>query len=384
MDTNFSVLQVCLSDGWGGLEQYPLSLAEPFARQGVAVYYWAFAGTSFAQKAQEQGYEVELFSSRFSILLNIRRLVVWIKEKKIQAIHFHKSTDVRIAYLLRLFLPDVCLVFTEHMNAKKPKKSIFHRLIYSKLDYVIAISEHTRANNLKALPIPENKLIQIYTGINLNRFVRSLDEPERQRLRSELGVSEECIAIALPGRITIDKRQDVFLKSFEKLKGKVTDKKIKAIIIGGLSKEYGSDEPAVKNLQEIIDRSCFKNDIVLTDYRDDMHQVMQAMDIVCIPSREEPFGLVVVEAMALSLPVVGSDSGAIPEILGRNAEFGLLAKPNDPQSFADKLYSLIDDPDLRAGISKRALRRVEDEFDLERHILKLMKIYFYKDRLKSV
>lgn len=380
MSSNFSVLQVCFSEGWGGLEQYPLNLAEPFARHGIKVYYWAFVNTNFARKAQEQGYDIKLFKSRFSILFHIRRLVAWIKENEIRAVHFHKSTDVRIAYLLRFFLPDVCLVFTEHMNAKRPKKSIFHRLIYSKLDYVIAISEHTRANNLKALPIAEEKLLRVYSGIDLKKFKKDLSSHERVALRKALKVSSEDIAIALPGRISSGKGQEVFIKAIELIENDITmSVKIHAFLIGGLLASEGADEKLVEVIQKLVKNLELEDTITFTGYRSDMHEILQAMDIVCIPSSEEAFGLVAIEAMALGLPVVGANTGALPEILGWEERYGLLADIETPKELSQQIARLAVSEELRSSLGRAALLRVHQEFCIDRHVEKLKEIYRFSD-----
>lgn len=373
---NDTVVHVCMSRGWGGLEQYPLTLARPFSEQGVTVYYWSFNNTQFSDRAAKLGLNLQTFTSRWDFFKKLKRVVTWSKENNIKAIHFHKSTDLRLVLLLKCYLPKVRFIFTEHMNVKRSKKSLYHRLIYKYLDHVIAISDHTRANNLRALPIASEKLTRLYSGIDLTRFYPSLTEKSRQNLRSELGLTATTVAFALPGRITEDKRQDVFVRAIEQLKKKLSpEQKIKAFIIGGLTSREGSDEPAVKNLQQLITQSSVKNEVVLTGYRSDMHQILQAMDVVCIPSREEPFGLAVIEAMALGLPVVGSATGAIPEILGTNGEYGLLAETDNPTAFAEQFYVLLSNSDLRDVLEKAGLKRVQDTFDLQKHVTKLSELY---------
>lgn len=374
--TKKTIVHICMSDGWGGLEQYPLTLAKPFSKQGVEVFYWAFENTPFAEKASKQGFNLRLFTSRWNFVKQLKNIVIWVKENEVKAIHFHKSTDLRLALLLSYLLPQVRLIFTEHMDVKRNKKSVYHRLLYGRLDNVIAISDHTRANNLRALPIAPEKLIRLYSGIDLTRFYPSVLGDKREVLRAELGLTPTTLALALPGRITEDKRQLVFVKALELLKKKLTDKQpIKAFIIGGLTAYEGSDEPAVKKLQQLITNSTLGDDVVLTGYRSDMHQVLQAMDVVCIPSREEPFGLAVIEAMALGLPVVGSASGAIPEILGSQGEYGLLAETDNPAAFAEQFYVLATNPELRKSLGAAGLKRVQDTFDLNQHVLELLKFY---------
>ncbi len=374
--TKKTLVHVCMSYGWGGLEQYPLTLAKPFSTQGVEVFYWAFENTQFAKRATEQGLNLQVFSSRWDFIKQLKKIVTWVKKKQVTAIHFHKSTDLRLALLLSYLLPQVRLIFTEHMDVKRNKKSVYHRLLYGRLDNVIAISDHTRTNNLRALPVAPEKLVRLYSGIDLTRFYPSLLGDEREALRADLGLSLGTLAFALPGRITEDKRQIIFVKALELLKKKLAGKQpFKAFIVGGLTAYEGSDEPAVKKLQQLIANSTLVDEVVLTGYRSDMHQVLQAMDVVCIPSREEPFGLVVIEAMALGLPVVGSSTGALPEILGTQGEYGLLAETDNPAAFAEQFYALAINPELRKALGVAGLKRVEETFDLQKHAIELLKFY---------
>ena len=371
-----AVVHVCMSKGWGGLEQYPLTLAKPFAEHGVEVFYWAFENTQFAKRAAEQNLNLRVFSSRWNFVKQLKNIVIWVVENKVEAIHFHKSTDLRLALLLRFYLPKVRLIFTEHMNVKRNKKSLYHRLLYNYLDHVIAISDHTRTNNLRALPLAPNKLTRLYAGIDLTRFYPSLLGEQRQALRAELGLTAPTLAFALPGRICDGKGQEVFVQAIELLKKKLpANQPIKAFIIGGLTHFEGGDEAFVANLKALIASSTVVNEVVLTGYRTDMQQLLQAMDVVCVPSRVEAFGLTVIESMALGLPVVGSSTGALPEILGTQGEYGLLAETDNPAAFAEQFYALAINPELRKALGAAGLKRVAEMFDLRKHVTELLKFY---------
>ncbi len=371
-----AVVHICMSDGWGGLEQYPLTLAKPFAAQGVDVFYWALENTHFAERATQQNFNLRLFASRWQFVKQIKNLVAWVKEQQVSAIHFHKSTDLRLALLLRFYLPKVRLIFTEHMNVKRNKKSLYHRLIYKYLDHVIAISDYTRINNLRSLPVAPEKLTRLYSGIDLTRFYPSLIGEKREALRAELGLTADTLAFALPGRICDGKRQDVFVQAIELLRKKLPiSQPIKAFIIGGLTAFEGADEAYVASLQQLIANSTVADDVVLTGYRADMQQLLQAMDGVCIPSLLEAFGLTVIEAMALGVPVVGSAAGGIPEILGVDGRYGLLAETDNPAAFAEQFYALAVNPELRKSVGAAGLKRVQETFDLEHHVTELLKFY---------
>ena len=83
-------------------------------------------------------------------------------------------------------------------------------------------------------------------------------------------------------------------------------------------------------------------------------------DLAVLPSRAEPYGMVVTEALARGVPVVASDVGGIPESLGRapdGARPGLLVPPDDAAALAAALRHWLTDPALRAGLRAAALRR---------------------------
>ncbi len=97
------------------------------------------------------------------------------------------------------------------------------------------------------------------------------------------------------------------------------------------------------------------------------------MDIVCVPSRNEAFGLTVIEAMAAGKAVVGSDSGALPELI--EPATGRLAPPDDPAAWGRALAELADDAARREAMGEAARARVARDFTLETHVAGLVAAY---------
>jgi len=85
-------------------------------------------------------------------------------------------------------------------------------------------------------------------------------------------------------------------------------------------------------------------------------------EVACVPSLYEGFSLPAVEAMACGVPVVGTTGGAVPEVLGRDGETGLLVPPGDPDALATTLRRALDDPELRARIGAAGRARVLERF----------------------
>jgi len=88
----------------------------------------------------------------------------------------------------------------------------------------------------------------------------------------------------------------------------------------------------------------------------------------------EPFGLVIVEAMACGTPVVASRLGGPNEII-RHGIDGFLVEPTDPKAIALKIQVVLDDPKMKKQIAQRAIKRVEDCFSLEAFTTAFMQLY---------
>jgi glycosyltransferase involved in cell wall biosynthesis len=96
----------------------------------------------------------------------------------------------------------------------------------------------------------------------------------------------------------------------------------------------------------------------------DVYAELAGWDVFVLPSREDPFPFVVLEAMASGLPTVAARVGGIPEQLGHEA--GVLVAPNDAGALAEAISRLLDDAPRRAALGAAAAARVRERFTLER------------------
>ncbi len=102
--------------------------------------------------------------------------------------------------------------------------------------------------------------------------------------------------------------------------------------------------------------------IFFTGYQKDISRFMSALDIFVLPSDCEPFGLVLVEAMAHGLPVVATNAGGVPEIVKHN-ETGLLVPPQNANAMANAIYHLICNPLKRMQMGESAKYQVRRMFN---------------------
>jgi glycosyltransferase involved in cell wall biosynthesis len=111
-----------------------------------------------------------------------------------------------------------------------------------------------------------------------------------------------------------------------------------------------------------------------TGYREDVPGVMNGLDVFVLASHDEPFGLVVLEAMAAARPIVATAAGGVPDIV-RDGREALLVPPRDAAAMAAAIARLLSDEPLAASLGRAAEARVRDEFPLWRHAARMREVY---------
>src|SRR5207249_4160988 len=105
-----------------------------------------------------------------------------------------------------------------------------------------------------------------------------------------------------------------------------------------------------------------------------LSEFFRHIDILIVPSWEEPFGIVLLEAMAAGVPVIATAAGGPQEIISAPAE-GVLVPPRDPRALADAIHSLAMDNERRISMVRNARARVEAYFDIRAVVPKIEAVY---------
>ncbi len=227
---------------------------------------------------------------------------------------------------------------------------------------VIAISEAVR----RSLQGGEVDVVVVYNGTNLAAFRPSA---RREALRAGLGLQPEHIAIAIVGRLTPWKGHRELLRAFAEVVREAPNARL--LVVGEVAFWEDTYE---EELRDLAAELGVEGLVQWLGFRSDVPDVLGASDIFALPSIDEPFGRAVVEAMAVELPVIGTRSGGVPEIVVEG-ETGLLVQPGDPADLARALTRLVRDADVRRSMGKAGRARAADLFDVDRTAARVQAVY---------
>lgn len=364
------VLQLCLSDGKGGMELYVDRVIEDLQSEGWEVIGICLKGSKTETYMQRNDVPYMAFASNGQALVNVFSLRRWLIEEQVTIIHCHKSSDLRLTTLLKALLPKLRILYTDHVGGQRPKKSLYHRIAYGNVDRVLSISQATYQRNTRNLPISQERVVCLPHGVNIGKYQPSHDPVAALAKREALGVPTDAVLIGLPGRVTPGKGQDVWVKALLELDPSLN---FYALSIGGTDYASGGVEAFYAELQHIIVGTSLANKITFLGHRSDLTDILPVLDMVCIPSENEAFGLTIIESMACGMPIIGSNTGSLPELV--DADSGMLVGPFDVYAWRDAMDTLIRDAATRQAMGQAARRRVEQHFSNKQHVQRLMEIY---------
>ena len=197
---------------------------------------------------------------------------------------------------------------------------------------------------------------------------RKAEDDESGSVREKLGFGPENVVVLTLTRLVRRKGVDHLIESLAAL-----PERVRLLIVG--------EGPDRERLERRIGDSGLGGRVVLTGFVDRTEPYFRAADIFALASFEdrekgdvEGFGIVLLEAQAHGLPVIGTDSGGIPEAFAPD-ETGFLVEPENPQALARAILRLAEDPGLRTEMGRKGAALVRDRFDWDDLARKVVRGY---------
>jgi glycosyltransferase involved in cell wall biosynthesis len=289
--------------------------------------------------------ETQSVKSPIKFVKAIYRQVKLLKANSIDIVHMNNfgwNEDIVIAAKL-LKIP----VVLHCHNASRINKYNFNMLLSSK---VLTCSKKLQ-KDITNFDLIADRAEVLYNLVDCDKYEKGTS------VRKELSISDDVIIVGTVAQISHRKGIDVFIEAAEKSL-KVHPNTI-FIVVGPDAKNENNYVMEMK--EQVIAKKLTQN-IRFLGSRQDIPNIMSSLDIFLFTTRQEPFGMVITEAMAAEVPVIASRVGGIPEIIS-SENVGLLIESENSQQFSLALNLLIENRETRKKIGIASKKHVKELFD---------------------
>jgi len=263
----------------------------------------------------------------------------------------------------RLNKVPIIITSRRNINIGGKWRELLMRLTSGLDDKVIAVCEAVRQAEIVSSKIPAEKVVTIYNGIDPLPFTSVSIEAAR-KIRNALGIRDDELVLGAIGRLEPQKGFFDLISSLAHIKAKFNS--VRLLIIG---------EGELRDSLELqINNHNLSGTIKFTGLRNDVPEILTAIDVFVSPSLWEGLPNVVLEAMAAGKPVVATSVGGTPEVIV-DGETGLVVPPRNPEALASVIIRLLKNPELRTKMGRAGKERVLKQFSILRMVTKTQQLY---------
>lgn len=353
------VLQVISSSRTSGAEKHMVVLSDRLRRRGHEVTAICPPGGWITRQLTSAGVpmlEWTMHGLRApATILRIRSLV---REQGIEMIHTHLTRAAYLGYIGGL-MARVPVVSSVHTLTR----DWAYRYLPRRNHWFIAVSADLR-RALIARGVAPNRIQTVYNGTDMT-LAGVGTSSEALSVRAELGVPADAELVGVFGRVDEFKGQHILVRAASR-------------IVRECPRAYfafvGHAEPAVQQeLWELASTNGVGDRLRFTGVRDDVARMMDAMDVIALPSRTEACSMAIIEAMTIGKPVVATRAGGNPELI-EDGVTGLLTA-RTPEDVGSAIVALCRDPQRRAAMAGAARERALRLFTADTMAANMEKLY---------
>lgn len=351
----------------GGGESHVLELVTNLDKSKFEPIVLSFTPGPMVDELRSRGIKTKVIYTEkgfdFSVWKKVRELI---KSEKIDLIHAHgtraNSNVFRAAKKLHLPLIYTVHGWSFHLDQKylvRKIREISESFLTSVADKTICVSKSNQEDGIERFSMKRSSVI--YNAVDLKKFNVN---NKFNDIRKELGIPSDKTVIGYIVRMTHQKDPFTMLRAMKILMEK-TDKAFLLMVGDGDLKEA-----SMRLARELK----IENNIIFQPFRTDIPDILNAIDIYCLPSLWEGFPIGILEAMAMKIPVVASPVDGTRELI-THGETGLLSDMGNPELLAQNLFHMQTYQQIRIQIATTALGFVEENFGINKLVDLVEKLY---------
>jgi glycosyltransferase involved in cell wall biosynthesis len=365
---------------YGGFEVFIKEIAERTVKNYDSVIVLTKALTSAKREEKINGVEIFRVSKPVSISESTNSYIptflfifpailygsILIRRKKISLIHCHGTAGCICGYFLKKMTGRPLLLtiqggdlaeYPEMNNIFFSPLKILISQYLKNADCITCVSTHL-INKVRKMG-GENLLL-IPNGVDLDRF-----RPTAVDSSNILNFKNKSLLISV-SRLTEKNGLEYLIKAIPAILNEVQNAHL--LIIGG--------GPVENKLKDLVRQLNLENDVTFIGVipHNDVQKYLSVSDVFIRASLDEGFGIAFIEAMAMGVPVIGTDVGGIPDII-QHGTTGLLVKPCNPEMIATSVIRLHKDVQFKKTIITNAKNHVKERFDWSKIFQKIDNAY---------
>lgn len=339
------VLQVINQLEPGGAEILVRDLSIEMSDKGVDISIYLLKSTNSDLEKDLKDKEIRCYFGVKGSPRSMRQVIALashLKKHNYDVVHSHLFPS-------QLWLPLACkiarvsprLICTEHNTYYRRREKWYYKLLdkylFKRYDFVVGVSQKASESLENYMPFLNRKIHTILNGVPLAKFKNANSNTNSKFFNNDFPI------VVSVGRLHPQKNFPVLIEAMSQLS------KINLIIVG--------DGKERTRLQDLIEKKGLTERILLLGKRNDIPSLLKSSDIFVLPSNWEGFGIVILEAMAVKIPVIVTAIPGVTEWVGKGA---YLVKPNSPSDIAKGITELLNKPIIRQQMIDVSQNIIED------------------------
>jgi glycosyltransferase involved in cell wall biosynthesis len=389
-DRCIRVLYCILDNRFGGPHSLALTMARALRPQGVETTF--LTGRKSAETWQPDGFasfcvpHLQCISRnrpvsnlcRFLLCLGgtLAHLRGLLRTRRIDVVHVDGVTNVLPAIAARQC--GVPVVWTYNDHPPWTLEPMLLRLVARFADRVIVQGEALKQVRTAGRTGLQDKTEVVYSAVDTSRMAPERPDPlglkgrssSRAILQRELGLATDCLLVGTVGNLNRYKGHTYLLEAAARVCRDVDTARF--LVVG---RTLGTDAGYWQQLQRQTARLGLSDQVVFAGFREDIRTVLSALDVFVLPSVLESCPVVALEAMAMELPVVATDVGAVAELVAHE-QTGLVVPARRAAALAEALLTVLRMPaDARRRMGRAGRKRVEQRFGADKIAVRQLSMY---------
>jgi glycosyltransferase involved in cell wall biosynthesis len=343
---NLTIAHTESSLGWGGQEMRILAEMRGLRARGHRMLLAAPKASEVGARARAEGFEVlDLAVGKLALPVNALRSAHWFGSRRVDIVNPHSSRDAWACGIGARLAGVPLVIRSRHFDVPLAYKPL-SAFVYTRLaDHILTTSPRITGQLRRAFPLAADRVQTMSTGIDLGLF-ESPDRPTDHTQDGEVVLGMIAVLRRAKGHVFLVRAGRILLDQ---------GYRIRLLFVG--------DGPSKAPIEEEIARLAMSEHVTFTGHRDDVPALLRTLDCAVFPSLHEGIPQSALQAMAASVPVVGSDVGGIPSVI-RAGETGRIFPAGDAEALAGQLRDLLLNQKETDRLRSNALQLVREHHSL--------------------